>query len=229
MKEFFKGGESGFTLIEIIVALLIMVIGFLAMSQMQYLSLRQHMLADSGTVGTNYLQALSERDMAEVRRFHLLNSRAYLVAQSGAVPNLQYCSGGQDAACDSCPCDPMEVLTTNTGATNTESSCASISKKDFDPADVDYGTSHEDCTGGDLYLVRRVETTVDTVSIPNIIEVNITYAIKTPQQFANYNFGDAEITIPSSVVVQNYSTSAHIDNWSNFIAGWNEVRVPHTP
>ncbi len=222
--------QSGFTLTEIIVALLIMVLGFLAMSQMQFLSLRQHRLADQGTVGTNSLQALSERDMAEIRRIHLLNSRVYLDGQSGKLITTQddYCSGSV-VPCDSgCPCNPFIILTSDTGSDNTETSCAEIDIKDVDPTNVQYETSKSSCADADLYIVRRVITNVDTSANPTDITVNVTYAIKNPQQFEDYTFGN-QLTLPNSVVVQNYTASAHVDDWSTYIPGWNQVIVPHIP
>ena len=44
------GDNSGFTLLEILVAVFLMAIGFFAMSQMQFLSLRQSQLAENGTM-----------------------------------------------------------------------------------------------------------------------------------------------------------------------------------
>lgn len=222
--------QSGFTLIEIIVALVIMTVGFLAMSQMQYLSLRQHSLAEDGTVGTNFLQALSERDMSEVRRIHLLNSRVYLDSQQGKVITSQddYCTGSI-VPCDSgCPCNPFHILTSDTTTDNTETSCAEINVDNVDPAAVEYETSKSDCTGAELYIVRRIITDIDTSVTPNDINVNVTYAVKNSRQFENYTFGD-QLTLPTSVLVQNYGASAHIDDWSTYVAGWNQVIVPHIP
>lgn len=222
--------QSGFTLVEIIVALLIMVIGFLAMSQMQYLSLRQHSLAESGTIGTNFLQALSERDMSEVRRIHLLNSRVYLDSQSGKPITTQddYCSGSVDPCDSGCPCNPLVILTSNTNSDNTETSCAVIDVDNVDPVGIQYETSKADCNGGELYIVRRVVTDIDTTATPNDINVNVTYAVKNANQFESYSFG-SQLTLPTSVVVQNYEASAHIDDWSTYVPAWNQVIVPHIP
>lgn len=222
--------QSGFTLIEIIVALLIMVIGFLAMSQMQYLSLRQHSLAEDGTVGTNFLQALSERDMSEVRRIHLLNSRVYLDRQQGKLITTQddYCTGSVEPCDSGCPCNPFLVLTSTPGSDGTETTCAEIDLKTVDPAQIEYETNKSDCSDAELYIVRLVTTNVDTTVVPNEVNINVTYAVKNGQQFGNYSFGDP-LTIPKSVLVQNYEASAHIDNWSTYVPGWTQVTVPHIP
>lgn len=222
--------QSGFTLTEIIVALLIMVIGFLAMSQMQYLSLRQHTLADQGTVGTNFLQALSERDMAEIRRIHLLNARVYLDGQSGKPITTQddYCSGSVDPCDSGCPCNPFVILTSNTNSDNTETTCAEIEIDNVDPASIQYETNKSDCTDAELYIVRRVVTDVNTSVTPTDVIVNVTYGVKNAQQFDDYTFGN-QLTLPTSVVVQDYSASAHVDDWSTYVPGWTQVIVPHIP
>jgi len=222
--------ESGFTLTEIIIALLIMVVGFLAMSQMQFLSLRQHRLAADGTIGTNYIQALSERDMAEIRRLHLLNARVYTDSQADKPINTQddYCATSAPPCDNGCPCNPLNILTSNSGTDNTETSCAVIDVNSVDPTNVDYKSNKSDCTGGDLYLVRRVQTDRDDSIIPAEINLRVTYAVKTPEQFSSYNLGD-QLKLASSVVVQNYDTSAHIDDWSQFVPGWTNVIVPHIP
>ena len=77
--------NKGFTLIEILVALAITSIGFLAMSQMQYLSLRQTTLAQVGSQSTNLIQSLIDRDTKFARIIHLLNSRVYIDSQSGTT------------------------------------------------------------------------------------------------------------------------------------------------
>ncbi|MEZ4547618.1 MAG: prepilin-type N-terminal cleavage/methylation domain-containing protein [Thermodesulfobacteriota bacterium] len=100
--------ERGFTFTEIIIAISIMALGFLAMAQMQYLSLRQKQRAEQGTVATNVIQFIADRDMEEVKRAHLLNSIAFVEAQAGrlnagssAEPHLQHCmSGNPDRMCD---------------------------------------------------------------------------------------------------------------------------------
>ncbi len=222
--------QRGFTFVEVLVALLIATVGFLATSQMQYLALRQHNLADTGTLSTNLIQSISERDMAEVRRIHLLNSRVYMDSLSGKTITTQddYCSTSTPPCVEGCPCNPLVIFTSNTDSDNTETTCAVIDKDNFDPANIQYETSKTACTDGELVIVRQVTTDIDTTVIPNTITLRITYAMKTKKQFGHYDFGDP-LTNSTSVVVQEYSTTAHIGNWSTFVQGWTEVIVPHIP
>ncbi|MCL4246501.1 MAG: prepilin-type N-terminal cleavage/methylation domain-containing protein, partial [Candidatus Dadabacteria bacterium] len=77
--------QRGFTFTEIIIAISIMALGFLAMAQMQYLSLRQKQRAEQGTVATNIIQFIADRDIERVKRSHLLNSIAFVEAQAGRL------------------------------------------------------------------------------------------------------------------------------------------------
>ncbi|MGH7890669.1 MAG: type IV pilus modification PilV family protein, partial [Thermodesulfobacteriota bacterium] len=119
MRTFKPGNENGFTFTEILIALSIMTIGFLAMAQMQFLSLRQKQQAEVGTVATNMIQFIADRDMEEVRRTHLLNAIAFVEAQAGRLnlnsdsePHLQYCNGEKNV-CNDCPCDPLAAVIPN--------------------------------------------------------------------------------------------------------------------
>jgi len=67
--------QNGFTLIEILVSVFIMSIGFLALSQMEFLSVRQTRLAEQGTMATNIIQFISDRDASEVKKRTLLNNK----------------------------------------------------------------------------------------------------------------------------------------------------------
>ncbi|HSG31802.1 MAG TPA: prepilin-type N-terminal cleavage/methylation domain-containing protein [Thermodesulfobacteriota bacterium] len=59
---------SGFTLLEILVAVFIMSVGFLALSQMEFLSVRQKQMAEAGSNATNIIQAAADKDLAEIKR-----------------------------------------------------------------------------------------------------------------------------------------------------------------
>jgi len=54
--------QNGFTLIEILVAVFIMSVGFLALSQMEFLSVRQKQMAEAGSNATNTIQFAGDRD-----------------------------------------------------------------------------------------------------------------------------------------------------------------------
>jgi prepilin-type N-terminal cleavage/methylation domain-containing protein len=188
-----NSNNKGFTFLEILVALAIMSIGFLAMSQMQYLSLRQTNLSQVGAKSINLLQSIADRDMQTTRIIHLMNSRVYLDAQSGKtiINQDDYCDGTPPTdclkppctdPCTVCPCNPLTVYTTDTTANNTETTCAFLSTVEFDPANIEYETNKTQCTNPacitanppctlELYLVRRVVTTVNQLSNPQ--EINL--------------------------------------------------------
>ena len=106
------GDIAGFTLIEILVAVFLIAIGFFAMSQMQFLSLRQSQMAENGTIATNIIQAVSENDLAEIRNIHKLNlnylnnpiDNSYCTTGSGNI-----CSG----TCQSRRCCPPTCMAQN--------------------------------------------------------------------------------------------------------------------
>lgn len=237
--------QKGFTFIEILVALSIMALGFLAMTQMQYLSLRQKQQAEAGTVATNVIQFIADRDMEEVKRAHLLNSIAFVEAQAGRLdyesasePHLQHClSGNTDRICDSCPCDPLAAVTPDPtenldddGNNVAEISCAIIDIHDFDPEAVSFSTNHSDCegiSGGNLIVVKRVLVDTDTTVDPPMTTLNVSYGIKTGKQFDETDFDD--ISTKHTLASQSMIFSAHNEDWSQFVPGWTSVQVPHIP
>lgn len=229
--------NNGFTFIEIMIAVTIMALGFIFVSEMQFLSLRQKDNAESGTVATNIIQFVADRDIAEVKRLHGLNSVTYLDALAGRTPlDTSYCDGTAPSLCanppckdpcDSCPCDPLTAITPNPAAGTTEQTCATIDSKDLDPDLLDFKTVLSACTGGDFYIVKNVDTIIDTTISPDIITVTVDYAVKTPAQLKDTGFST---TIRDSLASQTFEFTAHVDTtWSNFIPTWTEVRVPHVP
>lgn len=237
--------EKGFTLIEVMIALFIMTIGFLAMAQMQFLSLKQKQNAELGTIATNMIQFISDRDMAEAKRVHLLNSIAYVEAQagrldplSGTEPHLQYCTGEQNV-CIGCPCNPLIAITPNpvpnqdqAGNDIPETTCAVISTHDFDPENVEFKAVQSDCVpanGGGLFVVKQVVTTiVNPGSTSQISRLDITYGVKTPLQFEETDFDS--VSLKDTIASQGFAISSHREDWSEIIgAGWNQVIVPHIP
>lgn len=228
--------QNGFTLTEILIATFIMALGFLAVAQMEFLSLRQKQQAEIGTVATNAIQFVTDRDMAEVRSRHLLNSTAYIDAQASRTPSLDYCNGSATSICAACPCDPLEALTPNPDNAVTETICAAIDSHNLDPNTLVFRASATQCQTDAAalpadsevyYLVKQTTTTIDAGVTPNIVTVATTYAVKTPTQFDETGLGS--VTIRDSLASQTYTVTAHVDDWSESIAGWSAVRVPHIP
>jgi prepilin-type N-terminal cleavage/methylation domain-containing protein len=236
--------EKGFTFTELMIAVTIMALGFLAMAQMQFLSLRQKQLAEEGTIATNIIQFIADRDMEEIKRTHLLNSIAFMEAQSGRLnpgsdsePHLQYCKGEQNV-CEECPCNPLETITSdlsNDGAdcTGPETACSVIDVHNFNPEDVEFSTNEEDCAspaGDSLVALRRVCVLVvddPSPSVPTTTTLNVTYGVKSKIQFDESDFDN--LSIKDTLATQSMAFSAHEDDWSQFINGWTDVIIPHVP
>lgn len=229
--------EDGFTFTEIMIAVTIMALGFLAMAQMQFLSLRQKQLAEQGTSASNIIQFISDRDVEEVKRAHLLNSIAFMEAQAGRLvpgsdsePHLQYCkTSNSNRMCDECPCDPLAEVTPDPNQA-LEITCAVINAHDFDPKKVSFKGTAGQCSGGagdSLVVVKRVASDTDDTVDPPETMLNVTYGIKTKSQFAETGFGG--ISKKDTLAVQNMVFSAHEEDWSQFIPSWTEVMVPHVP
>ncbi|MGI9535049.1 MAG: type IV pilus modification PilV family protein [Thermodesulfobacteriota bacterium] len=241
--------NKGFTILEILIALGIMVVGFLAMSQMQYLSLRQSSLAESGTLATNIIQFASDRDMEQAKRLHLLNSRVYADSRDGKIIDKQtkYCTDGVIDNCTSCPCDPFSVFLKNSSFTQLstpETRCAPIELKKFDPKKIQYFDTVANCLNPpspfddidpNFILLRKVDNVVDTTVIPTQIQLTVSYAIKNKKQINDTGLEDSdnEFSTRNSLAVQNYEVSAHVDTgWTSFISipgSWNLIVVPHIP
>jgi prepilin-type N-terminal cleavage/methylation domain-containing protein len=256
--------QDGFTLAEILIAVGIMALGFLAVAEMQYLSLRQKQKAEFGTIATNIIQFVADKDMEEVRRLHLLNTIAHSDCVAGRPnrPDFSYCDGTAPTDCSNPPCaDPCSCTGMTTGSCTTagvpcdtmrvltvadpgdppweELSCAPIETHDFDPEKLVFDTDVNNCTdpGADMYIIKNVRASQveDDATGIDILTVTLTYAVKTPGQFAETGLtivDPANNNLPilrNSVATQTHMISAHIDDWSQIIAGWTLVRVPHIP
>src|SRR3989337_137546 len=229
--------QEGFTLIELLIATLIMSIGFIAFAEMQFLSLLQKQRAELGSTATNAIQFISDRDIAEVKRIYLLNSNTRMDAQAGSALDLSYCDGSATSVCGVCPCDPLEAITPNPDNGVTETTCAAIDRHNLDPNNITFRNTKADCQDdGDtilaanrsvLYIVKEATTTVDAAVIPNIVEVQITYALKTSPQFDDTDI--ISVLIRDSIASQSFGVTAHVDNYSDLIPGWDPVRIPHVP
>ena len=229
--------QEGFTLIELLIATLIMALGFMAFAEMQFLSLLLKQRAELGSTATNAIQFISDRDMAEVKRIYLLNSNTRLDAQAGRALDLSYCDGSSaTSVCGVCPCDPLEAITPNPDNGVTETTCAAIDRQHFDPTNITFRNTKALCQAdaagppaisSPLYIVKKAETEVDDIVIPNIVEVKLTYAIKTSPQFDDTDI--TSVLIRDSIASQSFGVTAHVDNYSDLIPGWTTVRIPHVP
>src|SRR3989337_4170456 len=228
--------QEGFTLIELLIATLIMSIGFIAFAEMQFLSLLQKQRAELGSTATNAIQFISDRDMAEAKRSYLLNSNSRMDAQAGRTLDLSYCDGGGTSVCDACPCDPLEAITPNPDNRVTETTCAAIDRHNLDPNNITFRNTKDLCladaaalpaNSSPLYIVKEATTDVDTAVIPNIVEVQIIYAIKTSPQFDDTDI--TSVLIRDSIPSQSFGVTAHVDDYSDLIPGWNLVRIPNVP
>lgn len=258
--------QEGFTLAEMLVAVSIMALGFLALAEMQYLSLRQKQKSEFGTIATNIIQFVADRDIEEVKRLHLLNAIAHSSCVAGRMPDFSYCDGPPPSDCsnppcaDPCscsgttdctsggvPCDTMRVLSVaqipNPAPAPAnpfnESSCAPIQTDDFDPEKLVFDTDVNNCTdpNADMYIIKNVRASqqTDPATLSQILTVTITYAVKTPGQFADTGLtiidpsNNNEPILRNSIAAQAQTITAHVDDWSQIIAGWAQVRVPHVP
>jgi len=229
--------QDGFTLLEILVAVFIMSLGFLAAAQMQFLSLRQNQLAEGGTVATNVIQYISDNDMAQVRRTYLHNAITYIDAQAERVLDLTYCDGSDSSICDECPCDPLQAITNNPTDGVTETICAAVDINNFNPENLTFRTTASQCktdgaviaTAGStpLYALKQATTTEGLLNGVQTLLVSVTYAVKTPAQLNDSGLGS--VSLKDSLVAQSYDVSAHVADFSDLIPGWNSVNIPHIP
>ncbi len=254
-----NSNSKGFTFLEIIVALGIMAVGFLAMSQMQYLSFRQKVLAESGTFSTNTIGTVSAFEMANAKTVNLLNARVYLDSQARKIIDNQvdYCDGSDDAVCEACPCNPLEVFVSDAFnllavGGDVEHSCAMIDPNNFNPGDLEFftdasctaaaGDDDDDDTVAPFYIFRTVTSTFDNTTTPNLINLDIRYVLKSARQFndpLNQSLMGSsgainDFRVGDSIAKQNFQVSAHVErDWTNFVTlttgTWNLVIVPHIP
>lgn len=245
-----KNTQKGFTLLEILVALGIMTIGFLAMSQMQYLSVLQTQRASDGTLATNIIQYAVDKDLQDLRRTHLLNSKVYIDAQAqrpfSAMP--EYCDGTAPSSCpeasdvtcqdpcQSCPCDPVnEIFGVDTTQDDTQTSCAVIDNiEEFDVTKLRYEINFDNCINSDFYLVRSVNSDFTLNPDPTLddeLAVNILYGLKNRRQFSTDALRES-FTLKDTIALQSMRITAQIaTDWDEVIIdpNWNRIVIPHIP
>jgi len=205
------GDSKGFTLIEVLVALFIMSIGFLALSQMQYLSFRQSQLAHSGTTATNLIQAFSDSDLSRIRMIHSLNQNLVNRLRTGEDiasddPVLTYCNASPCGGV--CPCDPFKTINNLTDSNNSVRACSGIDIEEINIQDPVYSTETSDCEspGIDFYIIRSVDLRVNNAEIPQQRTFNIEYSVKNPNQFNKRGLNSG-----SALATNTIEISAHVD------------------
>ncbi|NIP31754.1 MAG: prepilin-type N-terminal cleavage/methylation domain-containing protein [Candidatus Dadabacteria bacterium] len=235
--------EKGFSLLELIIALGIMAVGFLAMAQMQFLSLRQHNVAQSGTLATNIIQFASDNDLVEIKRRFLLNSQNYIKGLKGLTVSSSpdFCDGTPPSncpnspdtcadPCTSCPCNPFTIITSKASLdddNSTETACAAVKLIDLNSDKLDFKTTASNCTNGEYYIIRQVTTNViqSTNPVdPDLLQFTITYAVKSPRKFDETGFN---LKTKNVLALQNIEISGHFDDWSQYVPTWSNVLVPH--
>jgi len=232
-----KSNSSGFTILEILIAVFVMGIGFLGLSQMEYLALNMKGKSEEGTLATNIIQFATDADMTLLKEVNQLNSNVILNAANGRSIDLTYCGGGTDSICNNCPCDPFEFLTPNPDDGVDESTCVVVDAEEFDPSLLAYGDTTQ-CTNDisllqnnklhPMVVIKRAVTSVDTTSDPDLIDITLTYAVKNIEQF--YDSG-LSTSLRDTLVTQNYGVSGHVNNFADLtsISSWSSVRVVHVP
>jgi len=209
------GDSKGFTLIEVLVALFIMSIGFLAISQMQYLSFRQSQLAHSGTTATNMIQAFSDSDLSRMRSIHNLNLALISKIRNGNFTDandtaLKFCK--TDLCSNECPCDPFLTISENpdTGTEgNPERICTAIDIENYAFDETIISTNPADScddTANKYFLTRTISINIDNGIIPEERTYNIAYSVKNRYQQEN-----SPLELGNSLATHFIKISAHID------------------
>ena len=229
--------RSGFTIIEILITILIMSTGFIALSQMQFLSILQKQRAEAGTIATNIVQFANDSELAKAKKMHQLNILVLLDTIAQRTPDYTYCGDSTKFGCTQCPCDPLTAFTPNPVVGN-EKTCSIIDINDFDPENLIY-TNQTTCqTTLDSFgteamiLVKDVDTNSVVVDGITILTLSIMYGVKSKEQFRDSGLS---VLLKDTLVAQSFEVTAHLDNYnengtiSSNPTGWINVRVPHLP
>ncbi len=237
-----KNKESGYTLIEILVAVFIMSTGFLALSQMEFLSLRQKQMAEAGSNATNLVQAAADNDLSELKRVALLNSQTFITEVNGNTADYTYCDGSTDASvCNNCPCNPLARVATDPTTVGTKATeCAAVGLNSSDVKKITFKSTDTDCindyknlgTDGLILLRRASVGDADSSStiITSIYTVNLTYSVKSLEQFVDSDFS---LLLKDNLAVQGIAVTAQTEDYSDTVpvssGAWGFVVVPYVP
>ena len=229
--------QLGFTILEVLIAILIMSTGFIALSQMQFLSILQKQRAEAGTIATNIVQFANDSELAKAKKMHQLNILVLLDTIAQRTPDYTYCGDSTKFGCTQCPCDPLTAFTPNPVVGN-EKTCSIIDINDFDPENLIY-TNQTTCqTTLDSFgteamiLVKDVDTNSVVVDGITILTLSIMYGVKSKEQFRDSGLS---VLLKDTLVAQSFEVTAHLDNYnengtiSSNPTGWINVRVPHLP
>jgi prepilin-type N-terminal cleavage/methylation domain-containing protein len=206
--------NSGFTILEVLIAILIMSIGFIALSQMQFLSLLQKQRAEAGTIATNIVQFASDTDLAKAKQMHQMNILVLLDTIASRTPDYTYCGDSSKMGCTECPCDPLTAFTPNPDDGTTENTCAVIDINDFEPETLSYTDTSTCQTTLDSFgreamvLVKNAEIDQVVVDGITIMTITLMYGVKSEEQFLDTTISTS---LRDTLASQSFLVTAHID------------------
>lgn len=232
--------QQGFTILEILVSILIMSVGFIAFSQMQYFSIQQKYKAEIGTIATNMVQFASDADIEFAKKMHQMNSNVLLDVIATRTPDYSYCDDGGDdnMGCGGCPCNPLTAFALDPTAGTNETTCSVVAIDNFDPNLIVYGdlstclSDLDAATSESMVVVRAADISQSLVDTTTVQTIELTYAVKSAKQFIET---PGSVTIRDTLAAQSFVITAHIDNFNesgqitNNSSAWLTVRVPHLP
>jgi prepilin-type N-terminal cleavage/methylation domain-containing protein len=230
--------QSGFTILEILIAILIMSVGFIALSQMQFLSILQKQRAEAGTIATNIIQFANDSDMAKAKKMHQLNILVLLDTIAQRTPDFTYCGDSTKFGCTECPCDPLTAFTPNPVSGTDENTCSIVDINDFEPETLNYTDASTcqiilDTFGTEaMVLVKNAEIEQVVVDGVTIMTISLMYGVKSVEQFVATSLS---VSLRDTLASQSFQVTAHLDNYnesgsiSSNPTGWINVRVPHLP
>jgi prepilin-type N-terminal cleavage/methylation domain-containing protein len=235
--------QSGFTILEVLIAIMIMSIGFIGLSQMQFLSLLQKQRAEAGTIATNIVQFANDSDLAKSKKMHLMNILVLQDTIAQRTPDFTYCGDSTKLGCTECPCDPLTAFTPNPDAGTIESTCAVVEIDDFEPETLSYtdastcqtildATVLDSAISETMILVKNAEIDQVVVDGITIMTISMMYGVKSLEQFVDTSLS---VSLRDTIASQSFQVSAHIDNYNESgtilsnPTGWTTVRVPHLP
>lgn len=230
--------QSGFTILEILIAILIMSVGFIAMSQMQFLSILQQQRAAAGTIAANIIQFANDSDMAKAKKMHQLNILVLLDTIAQRTPDFTYCGDSTKFGCTECPCDPLTAFTPNPVSGTDENTCSIVDINDFEPGTLNYTDASTcqtilDSFGTEaMVLVKTADIDQVVVDGFTIMTISLMYGVKSEEQFRDSGLS---VLLKDTLAAQSFQVTAHLDNYnesgsiSSNPTGWINVRVPHLP